>query len=403
MSYFTNVKTREQDTLDLDAFGRKRMSSTAQRFDVEFIYNKQPLIVDEVTATGGTVTHNANSRDLTLAINNTTTGTKAEMYSHYDIPYTAGNSQLIEITGALNNSNIANGNVEIFLRSSISGTPVTTTYAQNTWNRNTVSDTDWTFSQIFFMDFQSLKVGRIRFALVKNGTPVLVHEIHNDNIRASGYWQTPNLPLSWRIYNDATNTYCEIGYGDENNGIGFRFVVTKNASATLRAICGTVKSEGGQDLLDMAGYPFAISNRTTPITVSTTLIPILSIRLKSTFNSITNRGLIIPLGFSLETDNPVNYRIFYRPTLNTPSWQSVDDESLVEYDVSSTTVTGGFIVEDDIVSTSRNVPIGEASLLGRTILSQGRTGVSDILTICAIRVSTTNATVVASLKWKEIR
>ena len=124
---------------------------------------------------------------------------------------------------------------------------------QSQWTALT-SGMNWQYSQIFQLDFQSLKVGRIRFNIIQGGIPINVYEVTNDNIRNSGYWQRPTLPIFWRVYNDATYSYTEIGYGSENNAIGFRFKVAKNASHTAKAICSTVKSEGGL-LVRIEGLP----------------------------------------------------------------------------------------------------------------------------------------------------
>ena len=386
-----------------DAFGRLRTSNTAQRLDVEFIYDKQPEIVDEVTVSGGTVTHNANSRDLTLAINNTTTATEASMFS-YDVPYTAGNSQLIALTGTINEANIAGGVAQIFVRSKVSGSVVETVTDQTSWNKDTVSDADWTNSQIFEIDFQSLKVGRIRFYLNRSGVAVPVHEIINDNIRPEAYWQLPHLPLTWRIYNDATYTYCEIGYGDADNGIGFRYRVAKNAGAELRAICGTVKSEGGLDLENLTGYNRVADSDVTAKSVATTLIPLLSIRPRTTFNSLNNRALVIPQSITISTDNPIKIVVVHNNTLTSASWSDVDtNESVIEFDTAATAFSGGHNLLSDYVSSDKNKSLSTKTLLGRSLLWNRRGTESGILTIAAIRTGTTTANVLTSINWKEIR
>lgn len=387
----------EADTLDIDAFGRKRVSNTAQRYDIEFIYDKQPLLTNEIT-NNGTVTHNANTRDLTLSLASAGVNDVAKIQSNYYIPYTPGNSQLIELTGTLDNADIGGGTAQLFLRTKISGTVAETVVDQTNWD-NPVANADWSTSQIFFMDFQSLKVGRIRYGLVRGGIPTALHEIHNDNTRLSGYWQSPSLPVYWKLYNDTTYTYAEIGYGDEDNAIGFRYRITANASMTMRAICGTVKSEGGKDLLDMPGYQFSADNNVTPITSSTTLVPILTIRNKTTFNSISHMGLLIPQSFELSVNNPVKYEVLLNASLTGASYADVNaTNSATEYDVTASAVSGGTRVLSGYISTARNTLSGDKNLLGRVIMSAGNT-----LTICAVRTSTSNAAVLSSISFKEIR
>jgi hypothetical protein len=391
------------DPMSFDAFGRQRTSGTGQRFDVEFIYGKQPEIVDESINGGGTATHDANSRDIVLANGGTAVGDNAALYS-YDVPYTPGNSQMVDATGTLDAAAIGGGTAQIYFRSNVSGSVVETVYDQSKWNQNTVPDVDFSKSQIFMMDFQSLKVGTIRFALNRSGGAVLVHEIDNDNIRATGYWQLPSLPVHWRVYNDASFSYMEIGYGDANNAIGFRYKIAVNAAASMRAICATVKSEGGKDLFDIPGYNRYKDNLNTAKTVSTTLIPILSIRARSTFKSIDFRGLIIPTGVGVHTDQPIRYVILQNATLTGASWADVDTNfSAAEYDVSATVVSGGIVIDGDYLDAGKNVETFGDATLGRAILSQGRNGSIGTLTIAAIKTDTTNASVKSHFKWSEIR
>lgn len=392
------------DSQNLDPFGLLRTTGgSGNRFDVEFIYDKQTDLVDEVTAGGGDATHSANTRDVVLAVNDANDATEAALYG-YDVPYTPGSGQKIEVTGALDNAGIGGGTAFVFVRTSTSGSAVETTYAQTAWNKNAVSDVDWSLSQIFRIDFQSLRVGRIRFALVRNGLPVTVHEVYNDNVRTAGFWQYPSLPLYWRIYNDATYTYAEIGYGDTANAIGFRYRMTANASATMRAICGTVKSEGGESLFELSGYNRSADRGVTGLTVSTTLLPVISIRPAATYNSIANRGLYIPTGYGVQTSQNIRYALILNPTLTDPSWTAVGSSGM-EYDVTASAISGGTVEESDYLaaSTAANVSQNRGGLLGRTLLTLGRTANADILTLAAIRTGGSDASVFASLKWKEIR
>lgn len=391
----------------VDAFGRLRTSDPSNRFDCEFIYDKQPTLIDEVTAgSGSSATHNPASRDITIAIGNTTNGTSHALYSHYDIPYTPGNSHLEDITGTLDNAAIGGGTAFFFVRTTVTGTTAETTYQQSTQWDDPLADMDWSKSQILAIDFQSLKVGMIRFGFNRSGVAVAALSVENDNVRDTGYWQSPSLPCFWRIYNDDTYTYAEMGYGDTENAIGLRYRIAKNASATMRAICVTVKSEGGADIFSMPGY-----NRSHPMTasktVSTTLIPLVSFDVAANFptsGSIANRGVYIPDSFEITSDNPIRYEILYRPTLTGASFTAVNEtQSGLRYDVTASAVSGGIRVGSGFISTARNTSSGSGGILGRTIMSLGRTGTSDILTIAAIRTGTNDASALASLTWREIR
>ena len=254
------------------------------------------------------------------------------------------------------------------------------------------------------MDFQSLRVGRIRFYLDREGELIQVHEIYNDNIRNTGYWQSPSLPAYWRVYNDATYTYMEIGYGDTSNAIGFRYRITKNALASMTAICGTVKSEGGKDLLEMQGYPQAVSREQSAKTISTTLVPLISIRSKSTFKSLDNNSITIPNSISIATDNPIRIVVIHDCALTGASWADVEtDHSPIEYDIAATALTNGHVLFEEYVSTSKNVESAVNSLLGKAVLWYRKGTQTGILTIAAIRTGTTNADVLAAIRWIDIR
>jgi len=400
MSNFRKVDIAYQDSWNIDAFGRARVSNTGQRFDAEFIYDKQPLLFDEIVVTGGTIVYNATSRDVSLNINNETTATAATFVQKWHNPYTPGNSQLVELTGTLNEGNLV-GEASLFLKNGITNTEIE--IAQQNWT-NPQNDTDWTKSQILMMDFQSLKVGRIRFFLVKDGVPTKLHEIVNDNRYTTGYWQSPALPICWKIYNTATHTVSEMTYGDNTNGIGLRFKTPKAATAKMRAICCTVKSEGGLDLFDLKGFIFSADRGVTARVVSTTVVPVISIRAKTTFKDIVNKMLVIPMAYAVQSDNPILYRLVLNAVLTGASWQNNDTESGVEYDIAATSFTGGSIIYSDYLATGGgNSAQRVEGLLGRTILSYTSAGAQTTLTVVAVRTGASNANVFSEIGWKEIR
>ena len=394
-----------------DAFGRFRSAGTGQRLDVEFLNDKQPDYFDETT-NNGTVTHNANTGDLTLSLSDAANGSYAYM-SSFPVPYTPGNSQLIEITGALDLAALGGGNCEVFLRSSISGSPADLdVVAQSSWTSRT-SGVDWTKSHIFGMDFQSLKVGTIRFFMVAEGVITYVSQINNDNLRNSGYWQRPDLPVYYKLYTTGGNTYMELGYGDDDNAIGFRYKVTANASATMKAICCTVKSEGGLDLQNMAGLPRSADMVATARTVSTTLLPVISIRSRATFNSIRNQFLTLVKSFSVQTNEAILVRPVVGATLTgSPSWADVStSDSTMEYDVAASGITGGRVLESEYIYAVSTGPqsaqfqeskagvLGKEPLWDRT-LSDAETG---IFSLVMRRTGASDASVLASINWEELR
>lgn len=394
------------DSGSVDAFSRARVSDTGQRFDVTFALNKQPLLIDEIVAGTGSATHDTNLRAVYLSTGGTASGAKAKLKSRYYVPYTPGNSQLITITGNLNPDNVAFTNcvaeigygddnhavgfrkdangVWVFIRSSITGSAadLTAVKFENWDNYHVLTDVDWTKSQIFVIDFQSLAVGRVRFYLDRSGELIPCHEITNDNIKVGPYWGLASLPAFWSVTNTGT------------------------AAATCRilAICATVKSEGGLSLEQLLGFPFT-AKRSALLTVSTTQIPLLSIQVQTTYNTLFNHTLVLPRSVSVYSDDQgVEYQVVLNPTLTGPSWTQVHANSSVYYDVTASAMTGGRAIATNYISGAARGGVDRFSLEGRVPLSvYGGTATGDILTIGVVRTGSTNANCKGAIDYAEVR
>lgn len=396
-----------KDGAGLDAFGNLKISTGGDRFNSQVTYGISSELYDTIVTTGSSIYFDQNSREAVLQIGTSTLNQRVDLVQHYYNPYTPASGQEIDITGTLNEANISGGSIYFFLKSGISNS--TTLYGAGEWteqgasgfNMNGIS---WSNSQILFMDFQSLKVGRIRFAMVRDGVANLCHQIKNDNRRNTGYWRYPELPVHWKIENGASYTTMEMGYFDESEGIGLRYVVPVNAGAQLRAICSSVKSQGGPDLHFIDGYRRSIDNMTTYRTVGASLSPVLSIRASNLFAGVTNNAIILPTGFEVRGTNSLRYAILLNPVLTGASWNPVDTlNSTVEYDVASTGVTKGIQVESGYLTTGANTRISRESTLEKVVMSRGYSGNTDILSVVAIKDGANNSDTGAVIDWKEIR
>jgi hypothetical protein len=178
---------------------------------------------------------------------------------------------------------------------------------------------------------------------------------------------------------------------------------TTAAAATMKQICTSVISEGGQE--DDRAFLFSAGNGITSIAV-TTRRAVLTLRPKATFNSITNRGQVVPSEIDLFTSANAYYEIVLGGTLGgTPSWTSAGDASIAEYDVAGTTVTGGVVVESGFVTTNGGASRGSGrnGLLGRLPLVLDAAGTTaDTLSVVLTSFSGT-ANVSASITWREFR
>ncbi len=285
MSYINNVGINT-DNATGTAFGRLRVASPSYVFDTNFQYDLQPLIFEQITAqSGATITHDSTNRHALMTFASTPTGGSAIMQTFDHFRYQAGRSQLIFATfnfmggteNVLKFVGYSDGNNGVCLQ--MNGTTPRIALLSDTakgdefvnqasWNVDKLNGTgpsginlDFTKDQILVIDLQWLGVGRVRVGFDIDGVVVVAHQFTHANIQEVAYMQTANLPV--RAGMTCTNT----------------------VSSTMRFICASVTSEGGTT--ELAGYTHV---QTASVTATQdTRMHALSIRPRTTFNSITNR------------------------------------------------------------------------------------------------------------------
>lgn len=385
----------------LDAFGRLRIAQPYTLFDSQNRYQKDPQFSEEL-ATGGTATHVANESSVDLAVT-TTSGSKAVRQSFRSFPYQPGKSLMVLATFVMNagkenlrqrvgyfNTNNGvffqvNGTTKSFvLRTNTSGTPSDVrTVNQADWNGDKLDGSgtsgitlDITKAQILYMDFEWLGVGSVRCGFVIDGKFYVCHTFNNANEIDKVYMTTAILPVRYEI---------------ENTG-------TTASASTMTQICSSVISEGGYDQKAIPQW----ARRTTTLTgVTTTFVPIVSIRLKSTsLGAVVIPSVLhaIPIGSTLDYE----VVLIKNPTLTGPSWTS--NSTNVEMDVTATALTGGTIVDLDYVSGSNQ---------GSGVVSEGGdynfdlqlgasiSGTSDIYTLAARTISGTDD-IIGSMSYYDL-
>lgn len=412
---FTDVKTDTAGNLRTsfggaaaDAFGRGRTTTPETLFNVDFEYDTQPLTMTVTNTGGGTATKTANVSSMTLNTGGTTNGDGTVLASRGYYRYEPGKSQLVIQTGVLGvqKTNVrsrigyfdANNGVffemngtdgaAVVQRTSTSGSPVDTRVLQANWNVDKCDGTgpsgfviDFSKTQIFTIDMQWLGVGRVRFGFFDHGIPIVAHEVYNDNMITVPYMNTANLPIRWDIFNTGTAA----------------------SGTTTSAICGSILSEGGQE--NSAALSFTANNAATPISANTRR-PVLSIQLKTTFNSIVNRSQIRlrDIGI-LAATNPAFYELVYNGTLTGASFASVDGNSGMNFDVAATAITGGTIVDSGYCpagSLSNRAAFLKDLLLKLPITLNAAGSTGDIITVVATGI-TGAASTTAALTWSEER
>lgn len=271
------------DSPSVDAFGRVRTSEPFTIFDSKQLHDASPLFFDdqEVSGSGTSSAHSANEAATTMSVSATTAGKRVRQ-TFMRFNYQSGKSHEILVTfgefdtstgitkavGYFDDNNgiffkSDEGVVSVNQRSNVTGSPVDTSVTQSNWNLDKMDGTgksgvtlDFTKTQIGFIDFEWLGVGRVRTGFVVDGMVYYVHEFNNANNLTTVYMSTPNLPIRYEIENDGT------GAADD-------FV----------HICSSVQSEGGQEA---NGVLHHVDSGTTAALSSGTQYAILGGRLKST-------------------------------------------------------------------------------------------------------------------------
>ena len=376
----------------IDAFGRARSSSPYTLFDSQNRYAKNNYF-SETTATGGTVTYDANSSTVSLNVT-ASSGSEVVRQTYRSFSYQPGKSLLVMNTFVMPTAsanqririgyfNTQNGvflerdgaAVYITRRTYVTGTAVDTRVAQADWNGDTLNGTgdsgftlDLTKAQIFWEDFEWLGVGAVRCGFVIDGKLIVCHTFKNANSLTGVYMTTAILPVRYEI----TNTDA-------------------SAEATLKQICSTVISEGGYEkkvALHVARQTTATSS------ITTSFVPLVSIRLAAGRTG----AVVIPDGYSvLCTTTPASYEVVLlkNPTFTVAPTYGASSSANVDYATDGTlsTVTDAMIVEQTFTAASNQsnastVFAGDYNWdlqLGATI-----GGTSDVYTLAVRTISGTD-------------
>ena len=425
------VVTINPDTTSSDAFGRGRVSEPFTLGDYKHLYAIDPNFLDSVSGAGSSVTflQNQAAARLQTGIGSTASCIHQTKFYHH---YQPGKGQLIfssfnfyapqqnatKRTGyfddrdgiyleqvGVNTSDGINpdiGTLNWVIRSFVSGIASESRIPQSQWNKDKCDGTgtsgfnlDITKTQLAFIDFQWLGVGRVRCGFAHDGQLITAHEFLHSNNLATVYIANPNLPVR-----------CEI----RNTGVGI--------GASFDQICSSVMSEGGYV---ESGIDFAYTmttTRTTP-TPAATELPLVAIRLKNTFQGYPNRISVRMNNLSLFCEtNSIVYKVIKLPSdaylsnAGTLTWTSASNNSGVEVCVDATTYSDGDVFASGYVPSgaSQNslspVASGTLSAAKKNIIVQNINSTNSEIYVIVVRTITTtgNATadVACALQWREI-
>lgn len=388
--YPSPVQTVDYGSTTLDAFGRLRTSAPFTIFDSQNRYNSDPQF-DTSTATGGTSTYLSNESSVQLAVT-TSSGSEVVRQTYRVMPYQPGKSMLLLATFVMNAGksnlrqrlglfNTNNGvyfeqdgtTLSFVVRTYTSGSVSNARFvAQSSWNGDKLDGTgasgitlDVTKTQILFLDFEWLGVGSVRCGFVINGQYIIAHTFHNANSLSSVYMQTAILPIRYEITNTGATA----------------------SSSSMKQICSSLMSEGGYEQKTLNN----VARMTSSISVGTSFVPMISIRLAS--DSLG--AVVLPSNISVLGTTAGDFEVaLYKNTTLTGAAYDTTTFAHVDYDVTATALTGGTIIQTDFISSSNKAGSPLVDGVGYNFARQlgvSLTGTSDVLTVAARTLSGTNS------------
>ena len=338
-----------------DAFGRLRTSQPVELFSKALEYNDQPLFYENTLTGGASATYDGNIAGVELVLPGGGSATAIRTSREY-VRYRAGKSQQVFVTGNFRGPEagcvkrvgyfddrnlvaertgdgfffeVDPSGIWAVLRSSTSGSSVDTRIAQADWNIDPLDGTgpsgqvidaaSLQNEQVMVFDFGWLGPLGVRWGFILGGQIVIVHEIFPSNVFTVPFMSVASLPVRWEI-------------------------TSPTSAGSMVATCASVQSEGVFNTLGVIHS--ATRGISAATTASTTLRPLISIRLRSGFL----RGKFRPSDFTVFADGAEDFEVQVlvgTSLTGLPAWNPASSNSTVEYDISAAGVSGGFLLHGD--------------------------------------------------------
>jgi hypothetical protein len=484
-SFGATVNTFSEGSPQFDAFGSLRVNEVTKLADYRPDQGDPSEFFWIRTASGGSSSHSAVQSMTTLAttdaINSQSTFTSNRYHTYFP-----GYGTLAEFTvlhgdmgktgnrrewGMHDDSNgmffrLDDTVLQIVVRTSTSGSATETVVNQADWNGNKLDGSgandfliDLTKVNLFWIDFQWLGSGKIRFGIYDDaGTRTVLHTFNNANINVVPYMQSGTLPLRFENINTAgTISVSELKwicasvktegpidraftqhagaevdarvmdeYGvieSTVNAAGSGYAVNDVltiSGGTGTAATYTVTSVGGSGEVQAVERTTYGSYTASPPTPATTTVapaggtgctlnlknttvptPILSVRAATIVGGVTNRLHIIPTLLNLHVENgPVHVHVRENNTITGATW-TAGTISGVEYDIDATGFDlGGKSVWAGTLSTgTHNIDMLRVYDLTSNVLRLNADGVTQDQNITVIARSIYDSTVAAPIIW----
>jgi len=396
----------------LDLFGRLKVSEPYTLFDSTHRYSQDGDFDDVILGTGSTVGFITHQSTATLGIG-TTAGCSIIRESKRIFSYQPGKALQVFQTFVMNSpkrnltQRVGYGSSEngVFLEQATSSSGITTVFwlmrtsksgivteiriPQNEWNVDKFDGTgitghnlDLSKVQLMFTEYEWLGVGAVRCGFAhEEGNFHIAHRFEHANIIDSVYMTTASLPVRYEILNTGVTT----------------------SASTLKQICISVQSNGGYEKVVAQN----VARRDTfkvGIGTTSSFTPLVSIRLKPGRED----SIVIPSQFNVivssQQESAWEVALIKNPVLSGAAFTSSDSPN-VEYDISSTEMTGGVTFNNDYITSANKafVSINQDEKYNFDLqLGRTQSKVSDIFTLGIKKLSGSDGNVIGSLNFYDL-
>lgn len=403
--------TYERGTPDFDAFGKMQVSEQSTIASYIHRYDTLDEQYTSVTSGTGTYTHDPNTSGVILSCG-TDIGAKVSRTTDLYHPYQPGVSQCLIFTGSISDYGkpgvVRRGGLfddenglffemyettfNVVLRSKSTGVVTETRVPSTEWNHDRMDGTGGFFNpsgimlnpttdNIYWIDYQWLGAGTIRFGVYVNGQRIVIHAIHNTNVVTHSYMTSGSLPFR---------------YEQENIG-------ASGSTSEFRVFCGTVQTEGA-----FTPRRLLYSTTVTKTLSSTASAPVLSLRPAQYLNGIPNRGTLYMYGMMLYNSgtDPVMVELQRGAASTGGTWGSAGLNSIAEVNNTITGYVGGNVNWNVVVPPNQMVQINVSAYDQRR---QGFRRKADV-TLAVEQVmtarllsGTTGGDLTAIVSWDEVK
>jgi len=368
----------------------------------------------DTNGTGSTSHESAGARSL-LSIG-TANADRVTRTSNWYMPYYPGVGNDIIITAQCGDSGKANvvrrwgqyddnngfffqlngTTFQVGYRSNVSGSVVDTIINQSDFSEDPLDGTDSiafqldvTKGNIYWIDYQWLGTGRVRFGVYEpDGSRLLAHTVENTNTNANWpYTRTATLPFRYETFNTGSSA----------------------STSEFRVVCAALRHTSR---ISPDGVRGATDSGIVSVATADGEVPIISARPKTTFGGVTNRTIFKAKSFNVHNLGSEPVRISIRgcleASLTGESFASHATNSATEVDTSATAInTAGTTRILDVI-----VPAGSSrfaqNLSDETghdwenfLNADGTT--QPILCVTAETLTGTTTDVIFAFNWEESR